>query len=149
MSQDASMPSNERIEAHLRPILFPIAAASCVIFFWIAFTQEGDFRLALVLGAAIALTYCAYRFYREKRIVRDGRRVMALVTEYIQVPNSDGGSDRECKYRFTAADGREYVGHCESTGKDFPEEGCLIAIIYNQHDPSDNFPREMVWFYDI
>jgi len=45
------MPSNERIEAHLRPILFPIAAASCVIFFWIAFTQEGDFRLALVLGA--------------------------------------------------------------------------------------------------
>jgi hypothetical protein len=148
MSQDASMPGNERIEARLRPILFPIAAASCVIFFWIAFTQVGNFRLALVLGAAIALTYAAYRFYREKRIVQNGRTIMALVTEYSEVPGSEGGVDRKCKYRFTADD-REYDGHCESTIKDFPEEGYLIAVIYNQQDPSDNFPREMFWFYDV
>lgn len=143
------MPSNERIEARLRPILFPVAAASCVIFFWIVFTQEGNFRLALVLGAAIVLIYGAYRFYRENRIVRDGRTIMALVTEYSEVPSSDGGSDRKCKYRFTAADGREYAGHCESTIKDFPEEGHLIAIIYNEQDPSDNFPCGMFWFYDV
>jgi hypothetical protein len=148
MSQDASMSSNERIEAHLRPILFPIAAASCVIFFWIIFTQEGNFRLALVFGAAIVLAYGAYRFYREKRIVRNGRKIMALVTECSETPGSEGGSDYECKYRFTA-DGREYAGHCKSSTKDFPEEGCLIAIIYNEQDPGDNFPREMFWFYNI
>jgi hypothetical protein len=139
----------ERFEARLRPIRLLIAVGVCALFVWLVFSQEGDFRLMFALGFALALVYGTYRFYRERRIVREGRTALAIVTEYREVPSSDGGSDRECKYRFTAADGFEYVGDCESTIRDFPEEGCHIPIVYNQQNPSDNFPREMFWFYDI
>jgi hypothetical protein len=149
MSQDAKMMKGERFEARLRPILFPIAASSCVVLFWIVYIQKGVLQLLFGIGLALAFTYCAYRFWRETKIVSQGKTVMATVTEYRQIPNSDGGSDRECKYRFTAADGREYVGHCESTIRDFPEEGYLIPIVYNRQNPYDNFPREMFWFYQV
>jgi hypothetical protein len=143
------MIKTERFEARLRPIPLLIVAGVYALGVWLVCSQEGDFRLLFALGFALALAYGTYRFYRERRIVREGRTAMAIVTECREVPSSEGGSDRECKYRFTAADGFEYVGGCESTIRDFPEEGCPMAIVYNQQRPSDNFPREMFWFYDI
>ncbi|HEX3091086.1 MAG TPA: DUF3592 domain-containing protein [Candidatus Angelobacter sp.] len=148
MVSDTGMIETERFEARLRPIPLLIAAGACALFIWLVCSQEGDFRLMFALGFALALAYGTYRFYRERRIVREGGTAMAIVTEYRQVPSSDGSSDRECKYRFTAANGLEYVGGCESTIRDFPEEGCQMAIVYNQQNPDDNFPREMFWFYD-
>ena len=143
------MIQTEHFEARLRPISLLIAAGACALLIWLVCSQEGDFRLVFALGFALALAYGTYRFYRERRIVRDGRTALAIVTEYRKEPSSDGSSDRKCKYRFTAFDGFEYVGDCESTIRDFPEEGCQMAIVYNQQDPSDNFPREMFWFYHI
>lgn len=149
MARETEMIETERFEARLRPIPLMIAAGACALFVWLVYSQEGDVRLLFALGFSLALAYGTYRFYRERRIVREGRAALAIVTEYREVPSSDGGSDRECKYRFTAADGFEYVGGCESTIRDFPEAGYQIAIVYNQQNPSDNFPREMFWFYDI
>jgi hypothetical protein len=149
MVLDTERIRTERFQARLRPISLLIAAGACALLIWVMCSQEGDSRLLFALGLVLALTYGTYRFYRERRIVRQGGTVMAIVTEYREVPNPDGGSDRECKYRFTAADGAEYVGGCESTIRDFPEAGCRIAIVYNQQNPGDNFPREMFWFYDI
>jgi len=148
MAPDTEMIKTERFEARLRPIPLLIVAGACALFIWLVCSLEGDFRLLVALGFVLALAYGTYRFYRERRIVREGATAMAIVTEYRQVPSSDGGSDRTCKYRFTAYDGFEYVGGCESTIRDFPEEGYQLAIVYNQQNPGDNFPREMFWFYD-
>ena len=149
MAPDTGMIKTERFEARLRPIPLLIAAGACALLVWLVCSQEGDVQLLFALGFALALAYGTYRFYRERRIVREVGAAMAIVTEYREVSSSEGGSHRECKYRFTAADGFEYVGGCESTLRDFPEEGCQIAIVYNQQNPGDNFPREMFWFYDI
>jgi uncharacterized protein DUF3592 len=147
MAPDTGMIQTERFEARLRLIPLLIVAGACALFIWLVCSLEGDFRLLVALGFVLAMAYGTYRFYRERRIVREGATAMAIVTEYRQVPSSDGGSDRTCKYRFTAYDGFEYVGGCESTIRDFPEEGYQLAIVYNQQNPADNFPREMFWFY--
>ena len=149
MVPDTGMIKTECFEARLRPIPVLIATGACALLVWLVCSQEGDLQLFFGIGFALALSYGLYRFYREKRIVSQGNLVMATVTEYRQMPSSDGGSDRECKYRFTAADGREYIGQCESTIKDFPEEGYKIPIIYNRQNPGDNFPRDMFWFYKV
>ena len=149
MLMDAGIASNERFEARLRPVTLLIAGCLFGTLIWLISIFEGDFRLLFAFAFALALSYGAYRFYRERRIISAGAIAMATVTERLQTSDSDGGYNYECQYLFSTSNGDAYSGRCESTVRDFPERGYRIEVIYNRQNPGDNFPREMFWFYSI
>ena len=117
------------------------------VYAWIVISQSGIFRIISTVAFLTAVVWGAVRLSREKSILRNLGVSVGAVIEQRKAPNSDGGSDYEAKYQFSAVDGKVYVGNSGGTIKELPEEGAPILVFYNKENPTRNMPRELFWFY--
>ena len=72
---------------------------------------------------------------------------LAWSQKCLKEPASDGGPYWEAKYEFVTPEGKVYLGHSGSTGKEMPEKGDSIEIIYDKQTPDSNLPRDLFLFY--
>ena len=151
---EASKPRSVRIRAFNRIILITFPVAGVVLFYFNA-TEIVDIPqprinsseivgvvLGLVFAAILLVAGCvaAWRVRRDKKLMRNGELVVAMVTHQrlIEVRGRGGRKKRSrVRYRFKDASGQLYQG----TGTDYSRRlrvDMTVPVFYNPTDPERN-----------
>jgi hypothetical protein len=117
------------------------------MFLVLAVNQKGYVALAaLVLFFLVAVAFAA-RFVQEYRIISSPTIASAVVKALRQKP-LEAGHVYSIKYRFTAEDGKDYIGSSGWSAEKLGE-GERITVLYRQKEPWRNFPIRDFRFYNI
>jgi hypothetical protein len=118
------------------------------MFLVLGVAQKGYVALAAwVLFLLVAVAFAA-RLVQEYRIISSPVTASAVVTALRRKP-LEAGYVYTIRYRFTAEDGKDYIGNSAWTGEKLAVEGEPIAILYCRRQPSFNLPVRDFRFYNI
>lgn len=116
------------------------------MFLLAAVTQKGYVSiLGSILGMAVAASFLI-RFVQEQRILSVPVRGVAVIT-FCDIKGLEAGQVCSMRYRFTALDGKEYIGRTGWTRHSSPV-GSEIEVVYRRDQPSRNFAIDDFRFYE-
>ena len=150
-SQLKSDPAMQRLAAH-STFEFRTAAAAG----WIVAVLGSAAIALLARGLPAWIAECAsvltamvgfYRLQKENALLTDYATAVATVSQRVKNDGVDGGYSYSVKYRFLGPDGKLYLGESGTTGKELPEEGGTLPVLYRRNDPGQNHALATFWFF--
>ena len=101
--------------------------------------------LAIFAACGIAAVLLVLRLKRQSNLLTYGRPALAVIRK-VEKKKSDKGSYWRVQYEWTLLSGATRQGHYTTHGKNPPEVGATIPIVYDRDEPmrSGKYPLSLV-----